>query len=61
MKKFENLIYVNNEGREAQISCYACKAGTWYDVWLDYYNHKEFKTLKGAQRYLERNGYSIKA
>ena len=53
----EKMVFVNEEGRKAYITVYAPKAGTWYTVNFDCYNSKEFKTLNGAKRYLERNGY----
>ena len=51
------MVYVNKEGRTARITVYAPKAGTWYTVNFDCYNGKEFKTLNGEKRFLERNGY----
>lgn len=54
----KEMVYQNKDGRKVVITVYAPKSGTEYIVNLDYYNHRIFKTLKGAQRYLERNGYS---
>ena len=55
----KEMVYKNEKGRKVVITVYACKACTEYIVNLDYYNHKIFKTLKGAQKYLERNGYTL--
>ena len=53
----KEMVYQNKGGRKVVITVYAPKSGMEYIVNLDYYNHRIFKTLKGAQRYLERNGY----
>ena len=52
------MVYVNDRGRKVAITVFTCKVATDYIVNIDFYNHKIFKTLKGAQRYLERNGFT---
>ena len=54
-----DMIYKNENGRKVVITHYKCKACEEFIVNLDYYNHKVYNTLKGAQKYLERNGYTI--